>query len=589
MQKKLLYHKKKQRKIIRRVAVPLAAVFCCGIGSADALTDPPSPPSPCGAGRPLPANTWLMTAPSCEPIPADLASQYDDDLNGPHNTGWLSFTWDSAPTAQNYVKQAGTDSLVPGTGNWLYSYKAGTLLLDGTATPTVPCSDYGSGLMGRCFAVDLTPSSGRNLWQIVGHPFSYPVSWDDVRVASSDGTTWTQYTPSEAATANLMAKEYWFWNGSSYQTKDDSTPGAIGVLQPQESIWVRIKFGSSSLSAGDFKLLIPAAHEPTPPVRALNDTGITWSGNYASGNNTTCVASNVPDGDNVVTAQDCSHGRDAIHNDDSDGHAGFSYTKLDSNGEPLPDQTVDYATTPWACVKDNVTGLIWEVKTDDDGLHDKDDTFTWYNTNSATNGSADDDGKDGSADDGGKDGSADDGGKDGSADDGGKDGSADDGGKDGSADDGGKDGSADDGGKDGSDDDGGKDGSADDGGKDGSADDGGVCYGYNSDDSSTFCNTEAYVNRVNNMAGLCGASDWRMPTLLRNWRALSTMVAVTQQSTRTIFPMRSVLLSGPGRRMLTSRTMRGTSISMAAFPTPTTAATAVRFGWCAANSDFVFA
>ncbi|MCI5134790.1 MAG: DUF1566 domain-containing protein [Candidatus Electrothrix sp. AW2] len=449
MQKKLLYHKKKQRKIIRRVAVPLAAVFCCGIGSADAFTDPPSPPSPCGAGRPLPANTWLMTAPSCEPIPADLASQYDDDLNGPHNTGWLSFTWDSAPTAQNYVKQAGSDSLVLGTGNWLYSYKAGTLLLDGTATPTVPCSDYGSGLMGRCFAVDLTPSSGRNLWQIIGHPFPYPVSWDDVRVASSDGTTWTQYTPSEAATANLMAKEYWFWNGSSYQTKDDSTPGAIGVLQPQESIWVRIKADSSSLSAGDFKLLIPAAHEPTPPVRALNDTGITWSGNYAAGNNDTCVASNTPDGDNVVVAQDCSHGRDAIHNDDSDGHAGFSYTKLDSNGEPLPDQTVDYATTPWACVKDNVTGLIWEVKTDDDGLHDKDDTYNWYNTNPATNGGAV-----GSGDD--------------------------------------------------------KDntypwysGSADDGGD--------ICYGYNSDDSSTFCNTEAYVNRVNT-AGLCGANDWRMPT-----------------------------------------------------------------------------
>ncbi|MCI5180202.1 MAG: DUF1566 domain-containing protein [Candidatus Electrothrix sp. AW3_4] len=437
MQKKLLYHKKKQRKIIRRVAVPLAAVFCCGIGSADALTDPPSPPSPCGAGRPLPANTWLMTAPSCEPNPADLASQYSDDLNGPHNTGWLSFTWDSAPTAQNYVKQAGSDSLVLGTGNWLYSYKAGTLLLDGTATPTVPCSDYGSGLMGRCFAVDLTPSSGRNLWQIVGHPFSYPVSWDDVRVASSDGTTWTQYTPSEAATANLMAKEYWFWNGSSYQTKDDSTPGAIGVLQPQESIWVRIKADSSSLSAGDFKLLIPAAHEPnTVQVQALNDTGITWSGNYASGNNTTCIASTTPDGDNVVTAQDCSHGRDAIHNDDSDGHAGFSYTKLDSNGEPLPDQTVDYATTPWACVKDNVTGLIWEVKTDDDGLHDKDDRYNWYNTDPATNGGAvgyDDDDRD-------------------------------------------------------------------------------ICYGYNSSDLSTFCNTEAYVNRVN-AASLCGANNWRMPTL----------------------------------------------------------------------------
>ena len=52
----------------------------------------------------------------------------------------------------------------------------------------------------------------------------------------------------------------------------------------------------------------------------------------------------------------------------------------------LPDQSVSYATQPWACVKDNVTGLIWEVKTDDDGLHDKDWTYTWYEPDSSKNG-----------------------------------------------------------------------------------------------------------------------------------------------------------------------------------------------------------
>ena len=166
----------------------------------------------------------------------------------------------------------------------------------------------------------------------------------------------------------------------------------------------------------------------------LNDTGITWSGNYASGNNTECIASMTPDGDNVVAAQDCSHGRDATHNDDSDGHAGFSYTKLDSNGVPLANQNADYATTPWACVRDNVTGLIWEVKTYS-GLHSKYDAYTWYNTNPNTNGGAD-----GSADHGGD-----------------------------------------------------------------------ICYGYDSSNPSTFCNTEAYVNRVN-AAGWCGASNWRMST-----------------------------------------------------------------------------
>ena len=186
-------------------------------------------------------------------------------------------------------------------------------------------------------------------------------------------------------------------------------------------------------------LMLPpilAKKQSAPPKRTLNDTGITWSGNYASGNNATCVSSSTPDGDNVVAAQDCSQGGDTTHNDDSDGLAGFSYTKLDSSGQPLADQAADYATTPWTCVKDNVTGLIWEVKTDDGGLHDKDDTYTLYNTDPATNG-----GVNGVENPSGN-----------------------------------------------------------------------TCSGWSGGNTATYCNTQAYVNRVN-AAGLCGAKDWRMPTV----------------------------------------------------------------------------
>ena len=49
-----------------------------------------------------------------------------------------------------------------------------------------------------------------------------------------------------------------------------------------------------------------------------------------------------------------------------------SYTKLDQKGQELPDNAAE-----WAMVRDNVTGLIWEVKTDDDTLHDKDAIFSW--------------------------------------------------------------------------------------------------------------------------------------------------------------------------------------------------------------------
>lgn len=105
-------------------------------------------------------------------------------------------------------------------------------------------------------------------------------------------------------------------------------------------------------------------------VPKLNDTGITIGGNSYEGNNETCTS-------DMIFPQDCDQGRDATHNDDSDGAAGFSFTKLDAKGVPLVDQNADYQTNPWACVRDNVTGLVWEVKTDDGGAHDKDNTYRW--------------------------------------------------------------------------------------------------------------------------------------------------------------------------------------------------------------------
>ena len=58
-----------------------------------------------------------------------------------------------------------------------------------------------------------------------------------------------------------------------------------------------------------------------------------------------------------------------------------SYTKLDASSNTLPD-----SATTWTMVKDNVTGLIWENKTNDGSIHDGSKTFTWCDTNPATNG-----------------------------------------------------------------------------------------------------------------------------------------------------------------------------------------------------------
>ena len=97
----------------------------------------------------------------------------------------------------------------------------------------------------------------------------------------------------------------------------------------------------------------------------LNDTGLTNCIGI-SGNITSCPNSELP-------GQDAESGRDVTH-------AGFSFTKIDADGYPLSADA-----TEWSCIKDNVTGLMWEVKTSDGGLRDKNNTYSWYDPYKKTN------------------------------------------------------------------------------------------------------------------------------------------------------------------------------------------------------------
>lgn len=71
------------------------------------------------------------------------------------------------------------------------------------------------------------------------------------------------------------------------------------------------------------------------------------------------------------------------------GAAGFDYTKLANNGSDLAaGAPLGTGATNWACTRDNVTGLTWEVKTAGatSELRNYNHTYTWYSTDTATNG-----------------------------------------------------------------------------------------------------------------------------------------------------------------------------------------------------------
>ncbi len=70
------------------------------------------------------------------------------------------------------------------------------------------------------------------------------------------------------------------------------------------------------------------------------------------------------------------------------GSAGFDYTKIANNGNVLlANAALGSGLTDWACTRDNVTKLVWEVKTPPvpSGLRSG-HTYSWYSTDDTKNG-----------------------------------------------------------------------------------------------------------------------------------------------------------------------------------------------------------
>jgi chitinase len=112
--------------------------------------------------------------------------------------------------------------------------------------------------------------------------------------------------------------------------------------------------------------------------RPLNDTGI-----LLQATNTNNNSNQHQDG---FPGQDGQRGQDIIAANGllekaGRGEQGFDFTRLNAEGDEI-----DATSTAWSCVRDNVTGLIWEVKlaSASTGLQSSSYSYTWY---AAENGS----------------------------------------------------------------------------------------------------------------------------------------------------------------------------------------------------------
>lgn len=107
------------------------------------------------------------------------------------------------------------------------------------------------------------------------------------------------------------------------------------------------------------------------PIQALNDTGVILQTSDSQIFST--YQAEYP-------GQDGQRGQDIIHTNGLSakagrGQQGFDFTRLDTIGDEVDDEN-----SPWSCVRDNITGLIWESKTGGftTSLHSNNFSYSWY-------------------------------------------------------------------------------------------------------------------------------------------------------------------------------------------------------------------
>jgi len=305
------------------------------------------------------------------------------------------------PDKREVAKAAGTTTLDvsnsgTGTMTWTASVTSGgdwlriTSGSGGTNAGTITCAyDANTGAAFRTASLRVA-AAGVN-----GSPV-------DITVTQAGAVTPTPTpTPlpilSISPTSKSIPKETGTFPIAVSNTGTGSMSWAAAVISG--GTWLSISSGSSGTNTGIITCAYSSNTSTSHRTATVQVTaaGAAGSPNYVTITQTgtiNSVLSPIPDTGqtkcyNVVgNPITCPSPGQALYGQDANYTINpMSYTKLDANGNALPDSAAS-----WAMIRDNVTGLIWEMKTNFDwapnynDFHDADNAYAWYDSNPATNG-----------------------------------------------------------------------------------------------------------------------------------------------------------------------------------------------------------
>ncbi len=184
--------------------------------------------------------------------------------------------------------------------------------------------------------------------KIISLILSQPDQYNDHQISFSVSGLATQSTNTISGDFELSKNSFFIPAGG---IKDSITIYVLqdGIKEGGESIVLTLIDDSLVLLGEQNKMSIII-----PGENSLNDTGIE---KYYSDSGYENSETDYPD-------QDASMGADADSNETFDGHASFSFTKLDSSGNPIN------SAGSQRCILDEKTGLVWESKREVTALPD---------------------------------------------------------------------------------------------------------------------------------------------------------------------------------------------------------------------------
>lgn len=190
-------------------------------------------------------------------------------------------------------------------------------------------------------------------------PLAVAINADDVSFGKAGKVLLSGKQVSKTLKATLAGADIPVTSTGDYMAEITVTPEMVGDLP------LVIKEGDKVIYDDVIKVPLP---EATGDSFTVKKTGATKCGNLTE-NNIDCS-----DQDKL--------GEFYQTNQDGEVQAGFdpAYIKVAHQVQKDGKKSMEY------CIYDRATGLMWEQKTDDGGLRDKDWLYSWYDSNPDTNG-----------------------------------------------------------------------------------------------------------------------------------------------------------------------------------------------------------